>query len=83
MVPPKVRKNCLFEKFCLYTRNGQITVIHVELTPATQAAIVEHGEICRDAVDVPLFGPRHPDDVPGATMRVIPAQPHPHIFQLA
>ena len=54
----------------------------MELTPATQAAIVEHGENCRDAVDVPLFGPPHPDDVPGAiTMRVIPAQPHPHVFQ--
>ena len=83
VVPPKVRKSCLFEKFCLYTRNGQIPVIHVELTPATLAAIVEHGENCRDAVDVPLFGPPHPDDAPGATMRVIPAQPHPHVFQLA
>ncbi len=29
VVPPKVRKSSLFEKFvCLYTRNGQIPVIH-------------------------------------------------------
>ena len=32
-LPLKVRKSCLFEKFCLYTRSGQIPVIHVELTP--------------------------------------------------
>ena len=83
-LPLKVRKSCLFEKFCLYTRSGQIPVIHVELTPATHAAIVEHGQNCRDAVEVPVFGPPHPDDGPGVTtMTLVPAQPHPHVFQLA
>ena len=56
----------------LYTRTGQLPLIHVQVTPATIAAILEHGENCRDAVDVPLFGPPHPEDGgPGATMRVI------------
>jgi hypothetical protein len=45
--------------------------------PATIAAMLEHGNNCRDAVDVlwpgraasPLFGPPHPDDGPGAGLR--------------
>ena len=82
-VPRRVRNSCLFEKVLLYTRTGQLPLIHVQVTPATIAAILEHGENCRDAVDVPLFGPPHPEDGPGATMRVIPLQPHPLLFQVA
>ena len=54
-VPRRVRNSCLFEKVLLYTRTGQLPLIHVQVTPATIAAILEHGENCRDAVDVPLL----------------------------
>ena len=43
-LPLKVRKSCLLEKFCLYTRSGQIPVIHVELTPASVVCV--RYEIC-------------------------------------